>query len=51
LSPQDIKTNMPNAEDYLINCIKYHQAILRWVNWFCWFTCTCCPYGLDRHKF
>ena len=28
LSPQDIKTDTPNAEDYLINCIKYHQALL-----------------------
>jgi len=29
LNPESITENIPKAENYLVNCIKYHQALLR----------------------
>jgi hypothetical protein len=29
LDPEDITASVPQAEDYLVNCVKYHQALLR----------------------
>jgi hypothetical protein len=29
LDPEDTTANVPHAEDFLVNCVKYHQALLR----------------------
>jgi hypothetical protein len=28
LDPEDVTASVPQAEDFLVNCVKYHQALL-----------------------